>query len=96
MIEEHYQVLSEILPILQNAGVILNTPTCKFFQTNVEYLGFLVTHIKIGVKNTYLGKIVDWLTSCSLKNLESYLGFLQYYHYLILYFSDRVFNLSEL
>ena len=39
-IEEHYQVLSEIVPILQNPGVILNTPKCEFFQTNVEYLGF--------------------------------------------------------
>ena len=43
-----------------------------------------------------MGKISDWPTPKTLKNLESFLGFLSYYSSLIPYFSQRAFNLSEL
>ena len=95
-LQEHIQVLEELFPILQESGVVLNSPKCELITTHIEYLGFSITLNKISVKQSYLGKISDWPTPQSLKNLESFLGFLSYYSSLIPYFSQRAFNLSEL
>ena len=95
-LELHFSVLEPLFPILENAGVILNSPKSEIFRTEIEYLGFSVTHNKISVKQSYLGKIKSWPQPVNLKNLESFLGFLGYYSSLIPYFSERVFNISEL
>ena len=95
-LEQHLQVLEELFPILQKSGVVLNSPKCEFIKTQISYLGFSISLNKISVKQSYLGKISDWPEPQSLKNLESFLGFLSYYASLIPYFSQRAFHLSEL
>ena len=69
-LREHYDVLSELFPIFENSGVILNSPKCEIFRTKIEYLGFSVTLNRISVKQSYLGKISSWPTPTCLKNLE--------------------------
>ena len=84
------------LPILQESRVVLNSPKCEIIKTQISYLGFSISLNKISVKQSYLGKISDWPEPQSLKNLESFLGFLSYYASLIPYFSQGAFHLSEL
>ena len=81
---------------MEKSGVILNSPKCELFREEIEYLGFSIGHNKITVKQSYLGKISDWPSPQSLKNLESFLGFISYYSSLIPYYSQRAFNISEL
>ena len=95
-LDQHLQILSELFSILQASGVILNTPKCELIRTKIEYLGFSISLNQISVKQSYLGKISDWPVPETLKNLESFLGFLSYYSSLIPYFSQRAFNLSKL
>ena len=95
-LKEHFDVLSQLFLILEEAGVILNSPKCELFRTQVEYLGFSISHNSISVKRSYLNKISDWPRPENLRNLESFLGFLQYYSSLIPYYSDRNFHISEL
>ena len=95
-LEQHLKILSELFSILQASGVILNTPKCELIKTSLEYLGFTISLNQISVQQSYLGKISDWPVPQTLKNLESFLGFLSYYSSLIPYFSQRAFNLSGL
>ena len=95
-VEQHLQILGELFSILQNSGVILNTRKCELIKTKIEYLGFSISLNQISVKESYLSKISDWPIPKTLKNLESFLGFLSYYSSLIPYYSQRAFNLSEL
>ena len=94
ILEQHLKILSELFSIA--SGVILNTPKCELIKTSLEYLGFTISLNQISVKQSYLGKISDWPVPQTLKNLESFLGFLSYYSSLIPYFSQRAFNLSGL
>ena len=95
-LDVHIQVLSELFSILEESGVILNSPKCDFIKQEIEYLGFSISFNEIKVKKSYLGKVQDWPVPQTLKHLESFLGFLSYYQSLIPFFSDRVFHLSEL
>ena len=46
--DEHYKIVNNVLNVLCNAGVTLNQIKCKFFQTEISFVGHIVG--KNGIK----------------------------------------------
>jgi len=76
--EEHDQRLKQVLERLRANNVKLNSQKCKFAQTEVQYLGHVLTAQGIQVENAKVQAILEMPTPNSKKDLERFLGMIQY------------------
>ena len=54
---------------------------CVFWQNKVEYLGMIIEEDKIGMDPVKLRGITDWPLPKTVKDVQSFLGFGNYYCY---------------
>ena len=57
----------------------LNTKKCQVFQSSVQYLGHEVSESDIKMLSSHVDKILDWKLPQTGKELQSFLGFVNYY-----------------
>ena len=75
----HLKHIDIILQKLENAGMTLSPEKSKFFKTQVEFLGFLVSEADITTCTGKAHDIINYETPQSLRALRSFLGFSGYY-----------------
>ena len=75
--EQHLRDLRRVLDMHRHAGIKLNAKKTHLFKSEVDYLGFRVNYDGIGMKDSYVERIVNWPTPTSGKQLSSLLGFLK-------------------
>ena len=59
-VEEHLAQLRKVLEVHRQFGMKLKLSKCRVLQTEVEYLGHLVSEEGIQMIPGYVQKIVDW------------------------------------
>ena len=64
---------------LQQHGLKLNAAKCKLFQTEVAYLGHVVSKEGVAVDPDKIARIRDWPTPTTQVELRSFLGLASYY-----------------
>ena len=84
-IEDHLGHLEAVLKVLVLAGLKLNLGKCDIIKTQVKYLGHVINREGIFMDRSYLDKIKAWPKPVSGKDIQSYLGYLNYYNS---YFQD--------
>ena len=82
-VEEHLQNQHRVLDLHWHAGIKLNAKMTHQFQNEVDYLGFKVSEEGIGMQKEYVEKILNWPTPTTVKKLQSWLGFVNYYRIFI-------------
>ena len=95
-IGEHNQRLSKVLKRIKDAGLKLAPDKCVFLKTEVNYLGHIIN--KEGVK-TDPGKIESikaWLMPGCKKELQTFLGFCNYYRRFIKNYASTSERLSAM
>ena len=76
---DHLERLEEVLTRLKSAGLKLNGKKCKLFQSEVTYLGHVVSSKGIAVEPSKIDKIRLWPVPQNQEQLASFLG-LAWYH----------------
>lgn len=76
---EHVRDIETILRKLEIAGMRVSSEKSKFFKTEVQFLGFIVTREGIKACPEKVKAIVDFKTPQNLKSLRSFLGLSGYY-----------------
>ena len=71
----------------QEHDLYLRPEKCNFYQTDTEYLGFIVSHNKIEMDPVKTAAIAAWKTPTNLKETQSFLGFANFYRRFIPAFS---------
>ena len=84
-VEEHFIHLRKVLECLCTAGLKLNIGKCDLFATQVKFLGHCISGSGISMDREYLEKIANWPKPVTGKDIQRYLGFLNYYS---TYFQD--------
>ena len=84
-LEEHFIHLRKVLECLCTAGLKLNIGKCNLFAPEVKFLGHCVSSSGISMDRDYLAKIAAWNRPVTGKDIQRYLGFLNYYS---TYFAD--------
>jgi len=83
---KHHWHIKEVLKHLCKAGLYAKAEKCKFHSESVEYLGYMSDNkIKI---------IQDWLELKKVKDIQSFLGFANFYCWFIFNYSDIVISLT--
>ena len=78
-LEEHWMVVHQVMEILQKYGLSLKPEKCKFEKTSVEYLGVVVSHDLVKMDPAKVAGVSEWPTSSNKKEVQSFLGFINFY-----------------
>jgi hypothetical protein len=86
--EEHDRVTRLVLERLQQYKLYLCHDKCEFARTKIEYLGLIISHGQAEMDPVKIAGVAEWPTPDSKKEVQSFLGFTNFYRCFIKGFSD--------
>lgn len=94
--EEHEIHVCKVLERLRKHDLHANPEKCFFHTTSVEYLGVIVTPNGISMDPGKVDTILKWPSPRTVKDLQSFLGFANFYRRFIDNYSGIVRPLTRL
>jgi len=91
---EHHWHVKEILKHLCKAGLCAKAEKCEFHSKSVEYLGYILSPSGLTMSNNKIKIIQDWPEPKKVKDIQSFLGFANFYHWFIFNYLDIVIPLT--
>ena len=95
-IEEHRKITRRVLELLQRHKLFLKPDKCEFEKTKVEYLGVIISHNSVEMDPVKVAGVTDWPAPTSKKEVQSFLGFTNFYRRFIEDFSHHARPLFDL
>ena len=77
--EDHIQNVAKIFETLEELGVTVNINKCKFFEDEVEYNGFIVDKNGVRTNSTKVEAVTKLPAPTTVKELQAFLGAINYY-----------------
>ena len=93
---KHYQHVKEVLKYFCKAGLYTKAEKCKFHSESVEYLEYILSPSSLTMSNNKVKTIQDWPEPMKVKDIQSFLGFANFYCWFIFNFLDIVILLTYL
>jgi len=93
---EHHQHVKEVLKRLWKAGLYTKAEKCEFHSESVEHLGYILSLSSLTMSNNKIKIIQDWPEPKKVKDIQSFLGFTNFYCQFIFNYSDIVILLTHL
>ena len=90
---KHHQHIKEVLKHLHKAGLYAKIEKCEFYSKLVEYLGYILSPSGLTMSNDKVKIIQDWLEPKKVKDIQSSLGFTNFYHQFIFNYLNIVIPL---
>jgi len=87
---EHHRHIKEVLKCLYKTGLYAKAEKCEFHSKSVEYLEYIFSPSGLIMSNDKVKIIQDWLKPKKVKNIQSFLGFANFYRWFIFNYSDIV------
>jgi Reverse transcriptase (RNA-dependent DNA polymerase) len=85
-----------VLQQLWEHDLFLKPKRCEFNKTTMEYLGLIIQEGKLSMDLIKLSGIRDWPTLNTVKQVQEFLGFANFYRQFIKKFSKLVLLLNNL
>jgi len=92
----HELQVNHILDKLEKFDLFLKPKKCRFHQREVEYLGVLISNGSVKMDPVKVQGISEWPTPLMVKDVQSFLGFCNFYRAFIKNFSDIACPLNDL
>jgi hypothetical protein len=93
---EHQEHVTRVLQKLQEHSLFASPEKCSFYSDKVSFLGFAISAEGIKMEDSKLSTILDWPYPVNLKELNRFLGFINFYRKFIQQFSDVAAPLTSL
>ena len=78
-LEEHCCHIHEVLLQLQHNKLYARGDKCSFHKDTIEYLGFILSPNGLLMDPSKVSTILEWLEPCKIKDIQSFLGFANFY-----------------
>lgn len=76
--------MKQVFAILQENSLFVKQSKCLFAQTELEYLGHVISAAGVATVPSKITAIQQWPTPSSVKQLRSFLGLAGYYRKFII------------
>jgi len=86
-LQQHHKDVSNILEAIRKSGMKVKPSKCEFHQSETEYLGFIIGQEGVKTDPVKTQAIWDWTTPEKIKEIQSFLGFCNFYRRFIEGFS---------
>src|ERR1700723_1646673 len=93
---QHKAHTKEELRRLHKNSLYASTKKCDFHKDSVEYLGFIISTNRLHMAQNKVQVIFDWPQPQKVKDVQSFLGFCNFYRWFIHSYSDIVIPLTQL
>ena len=93
---EHVQHVRTILEVLRQHKLYAKVEKCEFHKDQMTFVGYLVSKEGIGMDPTKVSAILDWPIPTTVKEVQSFLGFANFYRKFIQNFSSLTTPLTSL
>ena len=96
--EEHIKRLSDVLDRIRMARLKLKPAKCHFLQTEVTYLGHILSAEGVRPNKENVDRILAWKNPTNVKEVRSFLGMANYYRRFIhgfSYYAHPLVNLTR-
>ncbi|CAI5482703.1 unnamed protein product [Closterium sp. Yama58-4] len=94
--EEHVQHLQRVFEVLRREKLYAKQSKCEFFLPEVEFLGHVVSASGVRTDPKKIAAVQDWITLTSVKELQSFLGFANYYRRFVQGYASIASPLTDL
>ena len=85
--KKHVTHVFKVLERLQKIDLYLDIKKCEFFVIEIKYLSLIITTKKVKMNSIKINAIVNWSTSRNLKNVQTFLNFVNFYRKFIFNYS---------
>jgi len=86
--------MKEVLKCLHKTDLYTKAEKCEFYSESVEYLGYILSPPGLTISDDKIKIIQDWLEPKKVKDIQSFLGFANFYHRFIFNYLDIVIPLT--
>ncbi len=93
---EHRQHVAEVLQRLKEHELFLKAEKCSFHQSSVKFLGYHIDQNGVRMDEGKVTAIRDWPIPTSVKELQRFLGFANFYRRFIQNYSSIASPLTNL
>jgi len=95
-LKEHRQLVKEVLKRLQFNNLYAKAEKCFFEQSSIKYLGVIISENKVQMDEEKLLGVLEWPVLTKVKQVQAFLGFVNFYHRFIENFAKMSKPLSDL
>jgi hypothetical protein len=95
-LSDHRKQVREVLKRLRRHGLYARADKCEFETESVEYLGYILSPEGLKMSDDKVKIIQDWPEPKKVKDIQSFLGFANFYRRFIYNYSDIVVPLTRL
>jgi hypothetical protein len=95
-LEEHRRITHLVLDRMCEHKLYLQPEKCEFEKTKIEYLGVIISHNKVEMDPVKIARVADWPTPSNKKEVQSFVGSINFYRRFILGFSYHARALFDL
>ena len=92
----HVNAVRHVLQLLITNGLYCNVKKCSFHVNTVEHLGFIISPDGISMDPAKLATIRDWPVPASVKQVQSWLGFTNFYRRFVQNYARIAHPLNDL
>src|SRR6266498_2318987 len=95
-LEEHRKITRQVMELIEKNKLYLRADKCEFEKTTIEYLGVIILHNSVAMDLVKVAGIRDWSVPMNKKEVQSFLGFTNFYRRFIQGFSKHAHPLFDL
>jgi len=95
-LKEHKQHVREVLKRLRKHQLYASSSKCSFHRDKIEFLGFIIGAEGLQMDESKVQVIRDWPIPRQIKDIQSFLGFANFYRRFIRGYSELSTPLTHL
>jgi len=91
---QHQSHVKEVLKQLHKSGLYAKVKKYEFHLDSIKYLGYILSPSGLTMSNIQMKTIQDWSKPKKVKDIQSFLGFANFYKHFIYNYSNIVIPLT--
>ncbi|KAH9263504.1 hypothetical protein BASA83_013102 [Batrachochytrium salamandrivorans] len=96
MMNALFRDVQSVLGVLRDNGLYCKAEKCHFYQTEIKYLGYIISSNGIRMDPSKISAVQEWPTPRKVRDLQVFSGIHEFYRSLIKDYSNMTCHLTKL